>query len=424
MSLSSGLVRFAFPMLTLQPRDLHFADAFRIALQPGLASHRSSWPRRCFASQAVTATKAPTGEACIANGDPPQTQDIKRLQSFDYTAMLACISELQRLWVPARVEEAVQIRESMLALRLRTLNDSGWLYLSWHPAMAHIGLSLAKPQRGDVAEAFSFGEQAHNILKGLVLTQAVVPQLWERTAQLSFATRPGEEPAVTLHIEVMGRYSNAILSKAGGSVLAAGHQVGSKMSSARVVQVGRPYALPPAPPGIPPDACTSFADWQSSVLAAASTGNGASPATVSSCCIKGFLGVGPTLMRTLCVAAGIDPGAEAGSLSPADWEHLHAEWRAWLQYIGSGEFDAAPACTKYLTFGSRQRRQGQAMLEYVRDYYANFESEEEFGRVSEKSVPLLAWLNAGPARRSAVINNRPLCPLTLISRQSNEWKKA
>jgi predicted ribosome quality control (RQC) complex YloA/Tae2 family protein len=125
------------------------------------------------------------------------------------------------------VEQAVQVEEHPVALRLRTLQGSAWLYLSWHPVVGHLALSERGPERGALAEAFSFGAQLNTLLHGLVLTDVQLPHRWERVVQLSLAQRPAEPPLISLMVEVMGRYSNLVVVDGSGGVLAAGHQVGS-----------------------------------------------------------------------------------------------------------------------------------------------------------------------------------------------------
>lgn len=52
-----------------------------------------------------------------------------------------------------------------------------------------------------------------------------MPQAWERVVQLSFGVRPGEAPTRRLMAEVMANYSNVIMLKEGGEILACAYQV-------------------------------------------------------------------------------------------------------------------------------------------------------------------------------------------------------
>ena len=65
------------------------------------------------------------------------------------------------------------------------------------------------------------------------------------------------------------RYSNVVLAEPHGSILLCAYQVGSKMSSARQLQTGGRYQLPPKPQGIAPDIAQSLHTWQQTVSQAA-----------------------------------------------------------------------------------------------------------------------------------------------------------
>lgn len=65
------------------------------------------------------------------------------------------------------------------------------------------------------------------------------------------------------------RYSNVILARPDGEILLCAYQVGSKMSSARQLQTGGQYQLPPKPQGIAPDLAESLDSWQQNISQAA-----------------------------------------------------------------------------------------------------------------------------------------------------------
>ena len=60
-----------------------------------------------------------------------------------------------------------------------------------------------------------------------------------------------------------------ILARPDGEILLCAYQVGSKMSSARQLQTGGRYQLPPKPQGIPPDLTEPFDSWQNNISQAA-----------------------------------------------------------------------------------------------------------------------------------------------------------
>ena len=54
-----------------------------------------------------------------------------------------------------------------------------------------------------------------------------------------------------------------------GNITLCAYQVGAKMSSARQLQTGGTYQLPPAASGIQPDKQEAFSTWQANVTQAA-----------------------------------------------------------------------------------------------------------------------------------------------------------
>lgn len=397
---------------------------------------------RSFAATAVVSNQQPGGGASAATTTPLITNTPNfnsttqsgavistgaRVQPFDFTSLSTCVAELRRHWLPSRIEEAIQYHPSAVALRLRTMEHTIWLYLSWSPTLAHIGISEEGPPRGSAAQVFSFGEQMHSALKGLVLTGASIPQPWERAMALEFSIRPGEQAIennqVIVYVELVGRYSNVVLTQ-GGNVVAAGHQVGTKMSSVRAVYVGKPYAMPPPPHGIPPTSCRSFEDWKRVVLLASNSGNGgvggegekpkgkdSSPITISNALIRNFLGVSPSLVRSFCETAGIASHTDPTVLEDGAWHALYAQWTQWLggmeilsnETEGSGDgfindnyvfkTTCSPSSGAYnvilennesaaaSTSGDNEEIKSSP-LRFMRSYYGWFESGNEFEQVS------------------------------------------
>ena len=59
------------------------------------------------------------------------------------------------------------------------------------------------------------------------------------------------------------------MAEPNGNILLCAYQVGSRMSSARQLQTGGTYQLPPQPQGIQPDLSESFDSWQQNITQAA-----------------------------------------------------------------------------------------------------------------------------------------------------------
>ncbi|GBF97380.1 hypothetical protein Rsub_11027 [Raphidocelis subcapitata] len=384
----------------------------------GVPRSRLSSVPAASAASAASAQEQQRGAPDAAALPKPQAPRGHGRQTLDYTALAACVAELQAEWVPSKVEEVVQPDPYTLSLRLRTPLRQGWLHLSWHPTAARACVGPAPP-RGAASEAFSFVEVAGAQLRGLVLTGAALPAAWERVAQLSFGVRPGEAPSRLAFCEVQGRLSNLVLADGARTVLAAAHQVGGRQSSLRQVQQGRPYALPPLAGGVPPSAAEPLAAWRANVEAAAalaaaagggggggggdgssgegggegggSGGGGAGAAagrqrpTVAGGCVRAYRGVSPSLAAELCAAAGVRTDAEPPALSDADWASLHAAWLAWLERLGGGRF--APrldgAAGRFSVVGGPGAEFASAH-EMVEAYYSRLQASEQHASLHQR----------------------------------------
>ena len=309
----------------------------RAATAPRLrATDRPTHHRRLHpASTAAVATRADAAEPSPTGttGAPaPRAKGVK-LPAFDYTALVASVCEVRALGVPTKVELAAQADAYTLVLGLRGIDGNVALHVSWHPDAARVCLG-PPPPRIHKTEQLSFGEQCHALLRNLVLTRAALPEPWERVATFSFADRPGDAPRFTLHCEVMGRNSNAVLvDEATGKIAACAYQVGAAQTSVRPLSPGFEYRPPPPAPGVAPDDAPDLAEWRDVVTRAAdlsvigsSKSKGGTKGTpgVERGMVRAFRGVSPALAATLLAGSG----AGVGSSDPSPSAHRRRVARA------------------------------------------------------------------------------------------------
>ena len=144
---------------------------------PGLSWPRSIGQHICQGAALLTHKSQPSPSATVRDADA----NVHKQLTMDYTALVASIQELKQNWIPAKAEQVqlipltrpltwhllltfarpdslqcVQSDKQTLCLRLRTLDQSTWLYLCWHPVSGRI-CTGPPPERGAAAEAFSFG---------------------------------------------------------------------------------------------------------------------------------------------------------------------------------------------------------------------------------------------------------------------------
>jgi len=237
--------------------------------------------------------------------------------------MAACC-ELRSDWVPGRTEQVYQRDRYTIALCLRTLKRRGWLTISWHPQAARICLGDPPPKTPDT---FTFSDQLRHQLSGLALIgiNAIAP--WERVLDLQFGRRPGDPAIFHLYVEIMGKYSNVILTGADNLIITVAHQVSSQQSSIRPIQTGQPYETPPALTGTLPSVSESQERWQERVSLV--------PGAIQRQLLKSYRGLSPALVRSMAQAAGLNPDQSTETLSSSDWQQLFHRWQEWLQTVGS-----------------------------------------------------------------------------------------
>lgn len=289
------------------------------------------------------------------------------MQLVDFTTLTAACAELRAEWIPARTEQVYQRDRFTIALALRTLKRRDWLTIAWHPQAARICIGDPPPRTPDT---FTFSDQLRHQLGGLALVAIETIAPWERVLDLQFARRPGDSPHWHLYVEIMGKYSNVILTGADNIIVTAAHQVSAQQSSVRPIQTGQPYELPPALTATVPSLSESQERWQERVSLV--------PGTLRRQLLKNYRGLSPVLVVSMAQAAGLDPEQPTDSLSSAEWEQLYSQWQKWLQVVESGRFAPGWTAEGYTVMGWGVREAAQSVQELLNRYYTNQLNQQEF----------------------------------------------
>ena len=295
------------------------------------------------------------------------------MQPVDYTTLAAACAQLRQDWIPARTEQVYQRDRYTIAIALRTLNKRGWLTLSWHPQGARICLSEPPPRTPDT---FTFSDQLRHQLGGLALTAIAAIAPWERVIDFQFAPRPGEAPLWHLYAEIMGKYSNLVLTDANGQIVTAAHQVSAAQSSLRTVQTGQPYELPPPLTGTLPSLQETQQRWQERVSLV--------PGAISRQMLKAYRGLSPTLARSLAEAALLDP--QATELSESDWQRLFKRWQEWLQALETNQFTPGWTNSGYTVMGWSITKPAADVHTLLHRYYSDQLNGQEFQQLRHQLV--------------------------------------
>ena len=249
------------------------------------------------------------------------------MQPADLTTLVALTHELNKACVPARLEQVHQSDRHTIHLQLRTLEKKQWLLLSWHPQAARLHLSAPPPKQPDT---FTFSQQILHQVAGFALVSVQLTSPWERVVDLQFAKRPDDEVQWHLYLEVMGKYSNAILVNANGEIVTAAHQVSSKQSRVRPIQTGDRYELPPALLEAIPSLSESFDSWRDRLILI--------PKEIKRNLLSNYRGVSSSLVRSLLAISNINGDKNVADLKLSEWEALYQAWQMWLTCIEQKQF--------------------------------------------------------------------------------------
>ena len=250
------------------------------------------------------------------------------MQPVDFTTLTAVTADLRSHWLPARCEQVYQRDRFTIFMALRTINRRGWLAISWHPQAARLHMAPPPPKAPDT---FTFSQQLKHQLGGLALTKIEPLAPWERAFDLQFARRPDEPALWHLYVEIMGKYSNVILTTANQQIVTAAHQVSEQQSSVRPIQTGQPYVEPPAIRGKLPNLSESFVDWRDRIALI--------PGKLKKMMVKAYSGVSSAIATQLVESANLPLTIETTDLDEADWQNLFDRWQSWLDALQSESFE-------------------------------------------------------------------------------------
>jgi predicted ribosome quality control (RQC) complex YloA/Tae2 family protein len=308
------------------------------------------------------------------------------MQPVDFTTLTAVCAELRTDWLPARLEQVYQRDRYTAALALRTLNQRGWLTLSWHPQAARLCVGDAPPRTPDT---FTFSQQLRHQLQGLALIgiQAIAP--WERVVDLQFSQRPGEPALWHLYVEIMGNYSNVILTNQDNLIVTAAHQVSNQQSRVRPIQTGQPYEVPPILTSTAPSLEEPLSRWQERLSLI--------PGPLKRNLLKNYRGLSSALVISMVLAAGLDPEQSTERLQAEQWQILFDRWQDWLQALQQEQFYPGWLAQGYTVMGWGTIRSEKRIQPILHRYYTDQLNQQDFNQlrhqISQKLTALLKKLH-------------------------------
>ena len=299
------------------------------------------------------------------------------MQTFDFTTLSAVCSDIRANWLPSRLEQVYQRDRYTIAIALRTLKSRGWLEVSWHPQAARIHIGSPPPRSPDT---FTFSQQLVHQLGGLALVTIETIAPWERAVDLQFARRPGEQALYHLYVEIMGKYSNVILTDAKNIIITAGRQINEKKSSVRPILTGEVYEKPPSLTTKIPSLDESEQDWQERVSLI--------PGAIKRQLPKIYRGVSPALVESMLKAANISTDT-TDNLTSKEWHLLFKQWHIWLKALQEKKFQPAWTQTGYTVLGWDAVKIDD-IQELLNRYYTDKFNEEIFSQLRHQLTQKLS----------------------------------
>ncbi|MEO1799564.1 MAG: NFACT RNA binding domain-containing protein [Cyanobacteria bacterium J06629_2] len=307
------------------------------------------------------------------------------MQPVDYTTLMASCVELERDWIPSRIEQVYQRDRFTISLALRTLKAKPWLTICWHPEAARLNIGAPPPR---IKDTFTFSDQLRHQLKGLALIgiRAIAP--WERVIDLQFANRPGEDPLWHLYVEIMGKYSNVILTDSEQQIITPARQISSAQSSVRPIQTGQRYEVPPAMTGTAPRLEETYQRWYERVSLV--------PGQLKRQLLKSYRGLSPRVATEIAIAAGLSPQQKTDTLQESDWQELFSYWQKWLVALEQKQFDPGWLKDGYTVLGWNKTETVPEVQSLLRDYYTKEFNRQQFQQIyhqlNQKLINLLKKL--------------------------------
>ncbi|GBF78700.1 Rqc2 family fibronectin-binding protein [Aphanothece sacrum] len=303
------------------------------------------------------------------------------MQSVDLTTLTAISHELQTYWIPSRLEQVYQRDRYTISLALRTLKKRAWLTISWHPQGARLCISDPPAK---IPDTFTFSDQLRHQINGYALTALTMISPWERVVDLQFAKRPGDPVIWHLFIEIMGKYSNVILTDAHQQIVTVAHQVNANQSSVRTVQTGQPYELPPVLTGTLPKLEESQTRWQERISLV--------PGALQKQLLNSYRGLSPVVAQLMIQQAHLQPQQSTDTLTAKDWDTLFILWQTWLNILQTKDFNFGYTQTGYTVLGWGIIKPIKDLQTLINSYYNDQTNQENFQQIRHQLLQKISSL--------------------------------
>ena len=279
---------------------------------------------------------------------------------FDATALNAISDELNEKILHGRVQEIVQLDALSFGFEIYAQHRRCYLYASAHPDDARVHLVSQKLRGSGLAPSpllLLLRKYAEN-----AFIDSIVQLPHERVLKIQFDH--STEGISTLVVETIGRYSNLILTDAGGIVIDALKRVSATINRARVILPRHAYVPPPPQAKLDPSTI-SVSD-----LARVLAENRGEPLWQT--LVKTIAGVSPLLAREIAhrVPTSSHESSRVEQLIGTLGELMRAPWQPTIAY----EDDAPTAFAPYALMQFANTRSFDSTSAAIETFYGALES--------------------------------------------------
>ena len=258
--------------------------------------------------------------------------------AFDGITVAALAKELNDSLAGGVISRIVQPEKDELLLTVRQYKNQYRLLISASASLPLVYLLDGNKNAPITAPAFCMLLRKH-LQSGRILS-VTQPGL-ERVLCIRVEHRDemGDMTVRRLMIEIMGKYSNAILVTEDDVIIDAIKRVPASMSSVREVLTGRPYFIPETTGKTDPlvFAVSSENDSFNNAYTFLETMR-AKSSTAAKALAGTYTGISFAFAEELCYEAGVDGGAAIASLSESDLASLYKTFCGKMEDVKNGRF--------------------------------------------------------------------------------------
>lgn len=321
--------------------------------------------------------------------------------ALDAVAVKAVVSELQCL-VGGRVDKVHQPERDEIVISVRTYDSSYKLVISASSNNPRLHLTQHSKKNPKTAPLFCMLLRKH-IGSGKII--AVEQIGFERIVRIDIESYDelGECTVKHLYAEIMGRYSNIILTFADGKVVDSVKRVDSTISSVREILPGGMYELPPIQDKIP------LTEWDSNSVVESPT-----PMRADKLLLSAISGISPLTAREIIYTVFGEADVHSERLNTNKTAMLKIEIQKLAQRVLDNEFSPCiiedVSSGKLLEFSATDIKQYETLAK-VRRYDSMSSVLDDFyykrdmhDRMRQKTADLTKLLNNHTERISKKIS--------------------